>query len=90
MGLHRSPYLLKRPLLDLADAFAGYSIFRSKLFKRRRLVRQPARREDATFTRVKLRDGAIKGLTAPNGTPESGSDLASLKGRLTGRGALAG
>ena len=27
--LHRSPYLLKSPLLDLANAFAGNTVFRS-------------------------------------------------------------
>src|SRR5437588_8463675 len=40
VGLHRCLYLLKCTLLDLADAFAGYSMFRGKFFKRCRLVVQ--------------------------------------------------
>jgi hypothetical protein len=57
--LHRSLHLLKSPLLDLADAFAGYTVFRSKLFKGRRLVRQPAGGEDSTFASVERRDGTL-------------------------------
>src|SRR5256885_11791636 len=65
--LHRCLYLLKCTVLDLADAFAGYSIFRSKFFKCCRLFSQPSRSEDAAFTRVEIRDGVIQGLPLMSG-----------------------
>ena len=92
MGLHRCLYLLKRPLLDLADAFAGYSMFRGKFFKRCRLVVQPSRSEDAAFTRVEIRDGVIQGLPVMSGLLFLGqSDFLGRRGvdkpvqRLSGR-----
>src|SRR5882672_12928051 len=60
---HRSLYLLKCSLLDLADPFAGYSMFRGKFFKGRRLLVQPARGEDVTFARVEIGGGVSEGLT---------------------------
>jgi len=45
---------LKRSLLDLADPFAGYSMFLGKFFKGRRLLVQPACGEDVTFARIEV------------------------------------